>query len=147
MAPIEKQKKLLSDLIRINYERIEGYEKAATQSYSQPQLASTLRRFANDSRKNINEIKSHLRNDGFITDSYHKSFFKSWIDFKSALCEIKKSVLDLCYFGDGLVLKVYDKVLQETEELNFEGLKFIKNQRSIILTAQDRLLTLRSEIG
>ena len=110
---------VLKDLIRINNDRIEGYEKAI--SYSKDidaDLHGTFSKMIDESRKLKEVLVSALRDEGDSMDDIESTtnsgkIYRVWMDVRSAFSgKDKKSVLDLCEFGEDAAQNAYQQALE-----------------------------------
>ena len=97
----EKIISVLNDLIRINNDRIEGYEKAVKETKDEDaDLKNVFNRMANESRNYRQELTNELRRLGGEPASDTTQLgkiYRVWMDLKSAITgHGRQSVLELC---------------------------------------------------
>ena len=87
MEKNEKIAEVLNDLIEINNDRIEGYEKASTET-EENDLKITFAQFAETSKKCRQELTDEVKRlGGTPTDSTKATgkLFRAWMDVKTAV--------------------------------------------------------------
>src|SRR5678815_292083 len=97
----ERAVEVLNDLIRINNDRIEGYEKAIDKTNETDlDLRAVFNRMAQESRKYANELTSQVRRlggDPASGTTASGKIYRVWMDVKSGISSSeRKSVLEEC---------------------------------------------------
>lgn len=137
----------LNDLVKINNDRVEGYEKAAEQAKDNPTLQSMFREKASDSKKFASELQQHVtRVGGEQTNktTIPGKVYRSWMDLKNTFKPADKtSILESCEFGEDAALKVYDMALKSNTELDSEVRKKILEQRDKIKISHNQIKSQR----
>lgn len=105
---------ILSDLVKINRDRVEGYIKASYDT-SVPDLKSLFRNMADESRKNITELTKLLlnRNLNYTAENINTAgnIYKSWEQAKAKFVGTTTNyVLHSCEFAEAAVLTAYKEV-------------------------------------
>lgn len=146
MGIAEKNKELhstLNDLVKINNDRIEGYQKAAEQARENPALQVLFNEKAADSRKFVYELNQHIAKiggDHTNDTTVAGKIFRSWMDIKNTFKPSDKTtILDSCEFGEDAALKAYDMALKSDAELDAELRKAIILQQESIKASHDRI--------
>jgi uncharacterized protein (TIGR02284 family) len=107
----------LNDVVKKNYDALNGYLKAA-ENVNNGSLKSFFNNQANQRRTFINELQSEVRTLGGepATDgTFQGSVHRSWIDFKSALsANNEESVLEACITGEKNCIGEYNDILEES---------------------------------
>lgn len=107
----------LNDLVKINNDRIQGYEKAIDDT-EDPQLDDLFRHYVIQSQNFRSQLAEHIvRIDGLavsdatstdVTSKIHRA----WIDIKSALTgKDKESVLSSVEFGENAAVEAYQDAI------------------------------------
>lgn len=134
METNDKTISLLNDLIRINNDRIEGYEKAAKET-TEPELKSLFGNMAQESQKNKNELISEVTGLGGTPaegTTASGKVYRAWMDIKAALAgRDRKAILASCEFGEDAALEAYQDVLKSDE--------FAKKSREVVILQQNNL--------
>jgi len=130
---IQHQISALNDLIRINNDRITGYEKSI-EGINDIDLKATFFEYIDQSKQNVAELREHIYElGGEPTDGTTLSgkFYHAWIDVKARFAgKDKYSILSDCEYGEDVVKSAYRKALDD-KELIWEDDKVIS-----ILTGQ-----------
>ena len=82
---IEHQISALNDLVKINNDRVTGYEKAI-EGVTDPDLKMLFTEYIDDSKKYIAELRDHLHvlgGDPSTGTTLAGKFYHTWIDVKS----------------------------------------------------------------
>lgn len=136
---------LLNDLVQINNDRIEGYEKASRET-EDTQLKSLFSNLAQDSRKYRDELASEVRSaggkpvEGTTTSG---KFYRVWMDIKASFAgKDRKAILSSCEFGEDAALEEYRTVLKSTDLLTKHKDLVLKQEAQLKL-AHDKIKALR----
>lgn len=143
----EKKAKVLGELVIINNDRYEGYNKAAEQT-SDADLKSLFTKFSVQSKNFSSDLRKLIpfSEDAPKRDETTVSgkFYRAWMDVKSALtAKDRKAVLSSCEFGEDVAKKTYDDVLDNPEDIPTDVLALIKKQRSELQQGHDTIKALR----
>lgn len=141
-----EQTKALSELIVINNDRYEGYQKAAGQT-EDADLKTLFTKLAADSQKFSSELRQHFDYKDEAPDRGETTasgkVFRVWMDVKKALsANDRKAILSSCEFGEDVAKKTYDHVLKE-HELEPALADLIRQQRSVLQEGHDKVKQLR----
>jgi len=110
---------VLNDLLKINNDRIEGYEKASEEVF-EFDLKTIFRGMADDSRKNASALTSEIIKQGGAADINQTTasgkIYRIWMDVKSTLAgNDRHSTLSLCEYGEDAAQSAYKEALRHTE--------------------------------
>jgi len=134
METNDKTISLLNDLIKINNDRIEGYEKAAKET-TETELKALFNDMAQESHKNKNELIAEVTGLGGSPaegTTASGKVYRAWMDIKAALAgRDRKAILASCEFGEDAALETYRDVLKSEE--------FAKKSREIVILQQNKL--------
>src|SRR5688572_26231316 len=102
---MEKMSGILNDLIRINHDRVVGYEKAIEELKPEDaDLKALFQRYITESRQYAQELTQEVtRLGGNPADGTTNSgkIYRVWMDLKSAISgKDRKTILDNCEFGE-----------------------------------------------
>ncbi|MEX2231541.1 MAG: PA2169 family four-helix-bundle protein [Cyclobacteriaceae bacterium] len=133
---------VLNDLIRINYDRTEGYHKAVEElKPTDIDLKTMFTNMANTSAQYSNALAAEVRNLGGspAADSTQSGkLYRVWMDIRSGIsARDRKSVLALCEFGEDAALKAYNLGLESDAEIPSGIRQLIMDQRSSIQSSHD----------
>lgn len=137
----------LINLLRSNYDAVEGYKNAA-QHVKDPQLKTLFsdhsqqrRQFAGDLTNEIEDLGEQPPRAGTFTGSMHRA----WMDIKSAIsANNDEMILEECIRGEKAALAEYNELMAETSD--FESVKnLIALQKSIVTDYISELESLETE--
>ncbi len=128
----------LNDLIQINNDRIEGYDKAIenlqTDDHDLKTLFATLKE---NSTENVHELTSSVNQLGGepITDTtLLGKVYRGWMDLKSAITgHGRDAVITDCKGGEKAAQVSYENALNDTDELSSEAEAMIRKQQTVLL--------------
>ena len=108
----------LNDLVKINNDRIRGYEKAIEDN-EDTQLNDLFRHYVVQSQKFRSQLAEHIvRIDGqAVSDAtstdVSSKIHRAWIDIKSALTgKDRETVLSSVEFGENAAVEAYQSVIE-----------------------------------
>jgi uncharacterized protein (TIGR02284 family) len=132
----------LNDLVRINNDRINGYEKACDEiKNTDVDLQAMFTKMANDSRDNVRELSNAVVKQGGepATDTtISGKIYRTWMDVKAAFASKERlSVLEACEFGEDAAQKAYDTALKSDAEMSAETRQLIMDQKAALKNAHD----------
>jgi uncharacterized protein (TIGR02284 family) len=139
---------LLNDLIRINHDRVVGYEKAIDELKSEDaDLSALFQRYITESRQYGQELTTEVtRLGGDPADGTTNSgkVYRVWMDLKAAITgHDRKTVLDNCEFGEDAAQKAYDTALNSDVELEPSLRDLIVRQKATLKAGHDEVKRLR----
>lgn len=144
---IEKTAEHLSDLIIINNDRYEGYQKAMDQT-KDADLKILFSMMSLQSKANNASLRTLVpasedtpdRDETRLTGK----FYRTWMDVKNALdSNNRKKILASCEQGEDVAKKAYENALEDKEELTADARATIEKQYHEILEAHDKVKALR----
>ncbi|MCO5936292.1 PA2169 family four-helix-bundle protein [Mucilaginibacter sp. RB4R14] len=145
---IQHQIGALNDLIKINNDRVEGYEKAVD-GLEDASLKLIFEGYIDQSRGSVNELNDYIHLlGGSPTDGTTLSgkVHHAWIDMKSAFAKKDNySILSDCEFGEDVAKAAYRKALDD-KELIWEDAKvstLLTNHLNGLKIAHDAIKALR----
>lgn len=146
MESNEKIVDALNNLVQINNDRIEGYERAAKET-EDTDLKNLFNQMASKSHMMKSQLSSEvLKRSGKPTEGTTNSgkAFRVWMDFKAALTgKNRKAILSSCEFGEDAAQDTYQDVLKDGNELPGEVVELIRSQKSQLREDHDRVKALR----
>ena len=130
----EKTVEVLNDLIEINNDRADGFDKASSDlSDENIDLKATFDKLSSDSRTNATELAGLVGRNGENPDTGNTvlgTLHRAWIDIKASFGgDDRHSILAECERGEDAIKKAYRDALQENE--------LGENVRSVLLKQQD----------
>ena len=143
----EKTANALNDLIIINNDRYEGYQKAMEQT-NDVDLKDLFSKFSVESKANNAELRLMVpsseetpeRDETRLSGKFHRV----WMDVKNALAtNSRKEVLSSCEYGEDVAKKAYENVLADRAELTADVVTQIQKQYDELLDAHNQVKSLR----
>jgi len=148
MEKNERAVEVLNDLIRINNDRIEGYEKAIDKTNETDlDLRAVFNRMAQESRKYANELTSQVRRlggDPASGTTASGKIYRVWMDVKSGISSSeRKSVLEECEYGEDAAQKAYEKALEPDKDLPADLRSLIQEEKRNLKNSHDTIRNYR----
>ncbi len=142
METNESLVEVLNDLIKINNDRINGYQKAVSEiTTTDVDLQAMFRKMANESGEYVRELSNAVEKLGGepATDTtVSGKIYRTWMDIKAAFASKERlSVLEACEFGEDAAQKAYDEALGSDAEMNAETRQLIMDQKSSLRTSHN----------
>ncbi len=145
MLATDQHAAILNDLIRINNDRIAGYETAlASLSAGEKVIAELFEKLRTQSVKFREELIFRVAGLGgeVAGDStFSGKIFRSWMELKtSVLGTNQKTIVESCLWGEDAWQKAYEAVLHTESHLPDESRRLIDTQLNAGRTAATLLL-------
>ena len=142
MTNNEQLTELLNDLVKINNDRIEGYEKAADQTKaSDIDLQAIFLKMSGESQSYVKELNEKINNLGGQPASdttVSGKIYRMWMDIKKVFTgSDRKSILESCEFGEDAAQKAYNEALETDAEMNAEIRQVIMEQKNGLKKSHD----------
>ena len=139
----EKVIDALNDLVRINNDRIEGYQKSIKDSKDDGEYDSLFSKMIDQSQKYKDQLINEINTLGgkADTDSNTSSgkVYHVWMDIKSSVQgKTDKSALELSEYGEDAAQKAYAEALQ-TDNLPASTRDLIRNQKEHLKESHDTI--------
>lgn len=144
---METNAEVLNDLIKINNDRIKGYEKAARETADKDaDLRAVFTDMAAESRTYTNELKTHLAgrapSPGDDT-TVSGDIYRVWMDIKATFSgKGRKAILASCEYGEDAAQKAYEKAL-EKPDLSPEVKQLVTQQKASLRKSHDKIKRMR----
>lgn len=144
----ERAIEVLNDLIRINNDRVEGYEKAIDKTKATDvDLRAVFGNMAQESRKYANELTTQVRRlggDPASGTTASGKIYRVWMDVKSGMSSSdRKSVLEECEYGEDAAQKAYEKALEPGNDLPTDIRALIHDEKSNLKNSHDTIRNYR----
>jgi uncharacterized protein (TIGR02284 family) len=144
----EKVIGVLNDLIRINHDRVVGYEKAIDELKDEDaDLKVLFQRYIMQSRECSQELTTEVsRLGGNPADGTTNSgkVYRVWMDLKATVTgHDRKTVLDNCEFGEDAAQKAYDTALNTDVDMEPSIRDVIVREKAILKSGHDEVKRLR----
>lgn len=143
MQANEKTIETLNDLIKINNDRIEGYQRAINESKDLDiDLKATFERMISDSaqyKQELTELAQKHDGDVEIDDTTTSGkIYRAWMDVKATFAgNDRKTILESCEFGEDAAQRAYESAMSVREELLPEANQLIAEQQKALKSAHD----------
>ena len=138
---------ILNDLIQINYDRIEGYRKAADECKEHDvELHSVFQEMANESRLHVSSLVEYVRNLGGEAERGSTNMgeiYRAWMDVKATFTgKDRTSILASCEFGEDQAQKAYAEALTDGD-LDAATREMISYQKETLKKSHDTIKAMR----
>lgn len=133
---------VLNDLIKINNDRIVGYEKAIENTNGLDiDLKALYQKMANQSKKNVEELGEEVVKHGSSVETdttLAGKVYRVWMDVKATFSgHDRLSSLDACEFGEDTAQKAYKMALESDAEMTSDIRKKIMDQQSSLKNSHE----------
>jgi len=144
----EKTISIVNDLIRINNDRVEGYEKAIDELKDEDADLKTLfKRYVSESRQYAGELTEEVqRLGGDPADGTTNSgkIYRVWMDLKAAITgKDRQAILNNCEYGEDAAQKAYDTALNSDVTFETTLRELIVKQKASLKSGHDEVKRLR----
>ena len=143
---------ILNDLIRINNDRIEGYEKAANDvrdSLFDAEIKTVFFQLAEESRSNKSElidIVTQLGGDPADSTTAAGEVYRVWMDVKNTFSgDDTLSTLKSCEYGEDVAQKAYKEAIGSNVAWPQDVLSIITSQQKVLKASHDRIRRYRDD--
>jgi uncharacterized protein (TIGR02284 family) len=148
MKTNEKLTEVLNDLIRINNDRIQGYEKAAKETRPEDaDLRTIFTEMANESRDYAGELSRCVMSAGENPAEGATApgkIYRAWMDVKAAFTgKDRKAILASCEFGEDAAQRAYDTALASDAELPTDIRQLIVDEKNKLRQSHDKIKEMR----
>jgi uncharacterized protein (TIGR02284 family) len=148
METNERAVEVLNDLVRINNDRITGYEKALNKTDEKDvDLRNMFDRMAQESRSYTKELTDQIQRLGGEPASGTTAsgkIYRVWMDIKSGLSASgRKSVLEECEFGEDAAQKAYEKALDAENDLPPDVRRIVQEEKNSLRSSHDTIKSYR----
>lgn len=138
---------VLNDLIEINNDRADGFDRAAADLKEENvDLKAIFSQMSSGSRKNVTELAGLVGKNGDAPDTGNTilgTLHRAWIDIKATFGgDDRHSILAECERGEDAIKKAYKDALQEND-LGEEVRNTLLAQQKEINTSHDAIKALR----
>jgi uncharacterized protein (TIGR02284 family) len=133
---------VLNDLIKINTDRVTGYEKAAEESKNiDIDLQAIFHRMADESRKYVAELSNRIDELGGETETGNTAMgrlYQAWMDVKATFSgKDRHAILASCEYGEDAAQKAYTDALASDADIDTATRKLITAQKATLKTSHD----------
>ena len=137
----------LNDLIRINNDRIKGYERAIKElKKDDDDLKTLFAVFIDQSRQNIMALGKEVQalgSDMDRTTTVSGKIYRMWMDVKAVFTgHDRHNILENCEFGEDAALKAYNAVFRSRDLPEYLKQMIVK-QHDLLLQSHNQVKSLR----
>jgi uncharacterized protein (TIGR02284 family) len=147
----EKVIDVLNDLIRINQDRVTGYEKAVSEisDTMEAEIKTIYYQHAEESRgykDSLSEAVTRLGGKPANDSTVSGKIYRAWMDVKATFSgDDLVASLQSCEFGEDAALKAYRQALEERAYLPAGILSLIESQHASLRASHNRIKRYRDE--
>ena len=132
-AQTEAITEVLNDLVKINNDRIEGYERAISETSDADadlkgvfsEMISESRQYKSDLVAQINSLGGEVSTDSTLSGKV----YRAWMDVKATFSgSSRQAILDNCEFGEDAWRRAYESSLSSDVEMSAEIRTLITDQ-------------------
>ena len=140
----------LNDLIKINHDRIKGYEKAIENTDTpEAELKTLYSRMIEESYeyiRELSEVVSRLGGEPASDTTVPGKIYHAWMDVKATFTgKDTKSILAACEYGEDAAQKAYSEALDISTALTPEANELIIRQKSLLKGSHDLVRQYRDQ--
>jgi uncharacterized protein (TIGR02284 family) len=144
----ERTLEVLNDLIEINNDRVEGYEKANKETeVKDADLRSLFSEMATESRRYANELSKYVRDRQGKPEegtTFLGKIYRAWMDTKATFSgNDRRGILSSCEFGEDAAQRAYNEALSSDAEMSAEIRQLIMEQKDGLKKSHDRIKRMR----
>lgn len=142
MPTNERTVEVLNDLIKINNDRIAGYERAISEAKDlDVDLKATFEGMIRESRQYKDELVSKVAAcGGDIKQGTTASgkIYRAWMDVKATFTgSDRKAILSSCEFGEDAAQRAYEAALTSEAEMTSDTRQMIVEQKESLRNSHD----------
>jgi uncharacterized protein (TIGR02284 family) len=142
MATNDNLIEVLNDLIRINNDRIVGYQRASQEARDiDVDLRSIFTRMGEESKQYAAELTQEvvkLGGEPATGTTASGKIYRVWMDVKATFTgHDRQTVLNNCEFGEDAAQRAYETALASDAEMSSDVRQLIANQKSSLKTSHD----------
>ncbi|MBP9704292.1 MAG: PA2169 family four-helix-bundle protein [Chitinophagales bacterium] len=139
---------ILNDLILINNDRIEGYEKAIKNlGDGSIDLKATFNQMVDQSRGLKQDLVAEVgKLGGDVADGTTNSgkIYRAWMDVKATFTgDDRQTALNNCEFGEDAAQKAYNEALKDEDLTDHSARKLVSDQKDKLKRSHDIIKGLR----
>lgn len=144
---METNTEVLNDLIKINNDRVKGYEKAAKETKDEDSdLRQLFTDMAADSVSYAQDLKNLTIGKGpspADETTLDGDIYRAWMDVKATFSgKNRKAILASCEFGEDAAQKAYEKALKKPG-LSNDVRQLVSDQKDRLQLAHDKIKRMR----
>lgn len=138
----EASVEVLNDLVKINNDRIAGYERAINETKDlDVDLKATFESMIRESEQYKQELINKVRECGGAAESGTTTsgkIYRAWMDVKATFTgSDRKTILASCEFGEDAAQRAYEAALNSAPDLSPEVREVIHEQQRALRNSHD----------
>jgi uncharacterized protein (TIGR02284 family) len=142
---------VINDLIEINNDRVEGFEKAAADLEEENAgLRTVFAKLADDSRQHVLDLTELAQNNDILPvvgGSTSGALHRAWLDVKAVFTGGDlEAVLNECERGEDAIKEAYENALSEDNDLSPELIAMLQQQQLVVNGGHDLIKSLRDQV-
>ncbi|SEW10252.1 conserved hypothetical protein [Chitinophaga sp. YR573] len=142
----EKLMEALSDLVKINNDRIEGYRKAMEQT-DDVDLKALFQRMTEESTVYINQLNEELLKGGSGEErntTVYGRLYRTWMGVRATFTgKNRYAILAACEYGEDAAQRTYEDALRSDISMPYSVREMIANQKGALKSSHDTIKTYR----
>lgn len=142
----EKLMEALSDLVKINNDRIEGYRKAMDQT-DDVDLKALFQRMTEESTVYINQLNEELLKGGSGEErntTIYGRLYRTWMGVRATFTgKNRYAILAACEYGEDAAQRTYEDALRSDISMPYSVREMIANQKGALKSSHDTIKTYR----
>ncbi len=144
----EQTAEVLNDLVQINNDRIEGYEKATKETATEDaDLRAIFTEMASESRQYVSELSKYVERRGEEPadgTTLRGKIYRTWMDVKATFTgKDRKAILSACEYGEDAAQRAYETALSSDAEMSAEVRQLIMDQKTRLRKSHDKIKAMR----
>jgi len=141
---------VLNDLIRINRDRISGYEKAVENlEDGEGTLKTLFYQLSDESQKLKEQLSGQVRllgGEPAEDSTMSGKIYRAWMDVKDAFtADDAKSALEACEYGEDAAQKAYAEAQDDSRDFPENIQRLISDQKDTLHSSHDLIRAKRDE--
>lgn len=141
---------VLNDLIKINIDRITGYEKAINDlDNSEVMLKTLFNQVSDDShdiKAQLTEKVTSLGGEPASERTVPGAIYQAWMDVKATFSgHDTGSTLEACEFGEDAAQRAYKEAIKASEDFPADIKHMITSQKNLLKMSHDLIKTQRDQ--
>lgn len=142
MQQQENLKTLLNDLVKINNDRVAGYQKAfdATDDADLQILFKRLQQESEEYSRQLNAELLKLGDEPQTDSTMSGKLYRTWMDMKIAFTgEDRYAILSSCEYGEDAIKRAYEEALKSDTAMPYTLRELIASQAASLRKAHDTI--------
>ncbi|MFY0252946.1 PA2169 family four-helix-bundle protein [Chitinophaga sp. 30R24] len=131
---------ILSDLIKINNDRIAGYQDAMGTT-NDPDVKALFQRMIDDSTGYVRELNLEMKTLGTVDEkdsAFGGKLYRTWLAIRTTfVCTDKPALFSACEYGEDAVRHIYADVLHANIKMPYHVHEIIAHQQACLKESHD----------